>query len=143
MRVSRVDINPVGEPLYLPLFSSSVRAGFPSPADDYVEKTMDLNEHLIKHPNATFFVKAEGNSMVNAGIQDGALMLVDCSLTPKHDDIVIASVDGQMTCKFIDTKLNALRSANPHFEPIFIKEGNQVEVMGVVIYVINKLCSHL
>ena len=66
-------------------------------------------------------------------------MLVDCSLTPKHDDIVIAAVDRQMTCKFIDTKLNALRSANPHFEPILI---NQVEVMGVVIYVINKLCNH-
>lgn len=143
MRVSRMHINPVGEPLYLPLFSSSVRAGFPSPADDHMEKTMDLNEYLIKHPSATFFVKAEGNSMVNAGIQDGAMMLVDCSLIPKHDDIVIASVDGQMTCKFIDTKLNALRSANPHFEPILIKEGNQVEVMGVVIYVINKLCNHL
>ena len=143
MIVSRVDIDPIGEPLYLPLYSVRVRAGFPSPADDYIEKAMDLNAHLIKHPSATFFVRAEGNSMVNAGIQDGALMLVDCSLAPKHDDIVIASVDGQMTCKFIDTKLNALRSANPHFEPILIKEGSQVEMMGVVIYVINKLCNHL
>ena len=143
MKVSRVDLASSGKPLHLPLYSTRVRAGFPSPADDYVEKTMDLNEHLIKHPSSTFFVKAEGNSMVNAGIQDGALMLVDCSLTPKHDDIVIASIDGELTCKFIDTKLNALRSANPHFEPILIKEGNQVEVMGVVIYVINKLCNHL
>lgn len=75
--------------------------------------------------------------MVNAGIQDGALLLVDCSLTPKHDDIVIASIDGQMTCKFIDTKLHALRSANPHFEPIPIKEGNQVEVVDAVIIVVN------
>ena len=81
--------------------------------------------------------------MVNAGIQDGALLLVDCSLTPNHDDIVIASIDGQMTCKFIDTTLHALRSANPHFEPIPIKEGNQVGVMGVVIDVVNKLCNHL
>ena len=143
MRVSKVDINPDANPLHLPLFASRVRAGFPMPADDHIEKTMDLNEHLIKHPNQTFFVRAEGNSMVNAGIQDGALLLVDCALTPKHDDIVIASIDGQMTCKFIDTKLNALRSANPHFEPIPIKEGNQVEVMGVVIYVVNKLCDHL
>jgi DNA polymerase V len=143
MKVSRVDLASSGKPLHLPLYSTRVRAGFPSPADDYIEKTMDLNEHLIKHPSSTFFVKAEGNSMVNAGIQDGALMLVDCSLTPKHDDIVIASIDGELTCKFIDTKLHALRSANPHFEPILIKEGNQVEVMGVVIYVINKLCNHL
>jgi len=72
MRVSTVDINPVGEPLYLPLYSARVRAGFPSPADDFIEKAMDLNAHLIKHSSATFFVRAEGNSMVNAGIQDGA-----------------------------------------------------------------------
>jgi DNA polymerase V len=143
MRVSKVNISPSGNPLHLPVFTSRVRAGFPMPADDHIEKPMDLNEHLIKHPNQTFFVRAEGNSMVNAGIQDGALLLVDCSLTPKHDDIVIASIDGEMTCKFIDTKLNALRSANPHFEPIPIKEGNQVELMGVVIYVVNKLCNHL
>ena len=143
MKVSRVELASSGKPLYLPLYSTRVRAGFPSPADDHIETAMDLNEHLIKHPSSTFFVKAEGNSMVNAGIQDGALMLVDCSLTPKHDDIVIASVDGELTCKFIDTKMNCLRSANPHFPPIMIAEGNQVEVMGVVIYVINKLCNHL
>lgn len=104
---------------------------------------MDLNEHLIKHPGSTFFVRAGGKSMINAGIQDGGLMIVDSSMTPKHDDIVIASIDGQMTCKFIDTKLHALRSADPHFEPIPIREGNQVAVMGVVIYVVNKLCNHL
>jgi DNA polymerase V len=142
MRVSKVAINPVGDPLYLPLYSARVRAGLPTSVDDHIEKPMDLNEHLIKHPSATFFVRAEGNSMVNAGIQDGALMLVDCSLTPKDEDIVIASVDGELTCKFIDTKLHALRSANPHFPPIMIAEGSQVEVMGVVIYVINKLCNH-
>lgn len=143
MRVSKVEINPFGTSIHLPLFSSEVRAGFAEPADDHVEALMDLNEHLIKHPGSTFFVRAGGKSMINAGIQDGGLMIVDSSITPKHNDIVIASIDGQLTCKFIDTELNALRSANPHFPPIMISEGSQVQILGVVTNVINSLCNRL
>lgn len=142
MRVAKIDLNPFGQALHMPFYSSHVRAGFAEPADDHVEALTDLNEHLIKHPGSTFFVRAGGKSMINAGIQDGGLMVVDSSITPKHDDIVIASIDGQLTCKFLDIELNALRSANPHYPPIMIAEGNQVQILGVVTNVINKLCNH-
>src|SRR3989338_6758465 len=85
--------------LALPLYSSSVRAGFPSPADDYIEKHLDLNNYLIKHPAATFLVRAQGDSMLNAGIHDGDILVVDRSLEPGHGRIVIAALNGELTVK--------------------------------------------
>jgi len=76
-----------------------VRAGFPSPADDYLEAKLDLTEHLVKHPSATYYIKAMGDSMVDYGIFSGDLLIVDRSLTPQVDDVVIAAIDGELTCK--------------------------------------------
>ena len=85
--------------LKLPLFGSQVPAGFPSPADDHLESELDLNEYLIDHPSETFFVRAKGDSMQQAGIFDKDLLIVDRSLTAKHNDIVIAAVGGELTVK--------------------------------------------
>jgi len=85
--------------LKLPLFLSSVKAGFPSPADDFVETRLDLNEYLIDHPEATFFVRVSGDSMIRAGIHTGDILIVDRSLEPKNNDIVIAIIDGEFTVK--------------------------------------------
>lgn len=86
-------------PIHLPLFSHKVAAGFPSPADDYIEDRLSLDQHLIQHKDSTFFVRAKGNSMVGAGIFDGDLLVVDKSLNPVSGDIVIAVVDGDLTVK--------------------------------------------
>ncbi len=126
----------------LPVYSARVSAGFPSPADDYIEDWLDLNEHLIKHPSATFFARASGSSMVNAGILDKALLIVDRSLTPQHEDIVIATVNGELTCKILDKKARLLRAANLSYPPIQIHENIECVVVGVVVHVVNTLCTH-
>jgi DNA polymerase V len=118
--------------LALPLFSTGVAAGFPSPADDYAAQSLDLNEHLIAHPSATYFLRADGESMRDIGIFSGDLLIVDYSLTPKHGDVVIAAVDGQLTCKILDWRRAALLSANPDFPPIRLSEPGGLVVEGVV-----------
>ena len=89
-----------------PIFLDSVSAGFPSPATDYMENKLDLNEYLIKHPAATFIVKAKGPSMTDAGILSGDLLIVDRSITPKSNNIVIASIFGDLTVKKLQKKEN-------------------------------------
>jgi len=126
----------------LPLYTSQVQAGFPSPADDYIEGWLDLNEYLVKHPSATFFARATGNSMVNAGILDKSLLVVDRSLQPQHEDVVIAAVNGELTCKILDQKAQMLRSANLSFPPIPITADTDCIIMGVVVHVVNRLCTH-
>ncbi|MDI6860700.1 MAG: translesion error-prone DNA polymerase V autoproteolytic subunit [Caldisericia bacterium] len=127
--------------LKLPLYSSKVSAGFPSPADDFIEKTLDLNDLLIKHPQATFFVRVLGNSMINANIRDGDILVVDKALEPKEGDIVIANVDGEFVLKRIRKKDGKLYlfPENSDFNPIEIKEGMECEIWGVVTYVIHKI----
>jgi DNA polymerase V len=83
----------------IPLFSSKISAGFPSPADDYIESQLDLNQHLITNPCATFFLKVSGDSMIEAGISEGDLLIVDKSLTPAHGKVVIAAYNGELTVK--------------------------------------------
>jgi len=127
--------------LPLPLYLSQVSAGFPSPADDYVERTLDLNQHLIEHPAATYFVKASGNSMINAGIHSGDILIVDRSLTPKDKSIVIAALNGELTVKRlrkIKGKIQLL-AENDQYQPIEIEEESHLEIWGVVIYVIHSL----
>ena len=132
-------------PLKLPLFSSRVAAGFASPADDHLEAELDLNEYLIAHPSETFFVRAKGDSMQQAGIFDKDLLIVDRSLTPKDNDIVIAAVAGQLTVKRLVVKLGKpwLYPANPNYKPIAIKEGSELHVWGVVVHAIHKLSNLL
>lgn len=124
----------------LPIYSSKVPAGFPSPADDFIEGALDLNQHLIKHPAATFIVRASGKSMINAGIHDNDILIVDRSIKPAPGKIVIAAVDGQLTVKRLhktkDGKL-LLMPENPDFHPIELKEGNDMVIWGVVTNVIH------
>ena len=124
--------------LKIPLYSA-VSAGFPSPADDYVEMALDLNEHLVSHPAATFFVRVVGESMVDAGIEAGDLLVVDKSLTAKDGDIVIASIDGQFLVKRFrqSGKQFRLIAESPGHAPIIIQPDSDVEIWGVVAHVIH------
>ncbi len=119
---------------------SGINAGFPSPADDHIDLDLDLNEHLIKHPAATFYVYARGNSMINAGIYDGDLMIVDRSLDPALRSIVIAIIDGEFTVKRISriNKLLYLIPDNSDYKPIKITSDMNFEIWGVVTHTIHK-----
>ncbi|MEH6651100.1 MAG: translesion error-prone DNA polymerase V autoproteolytic subunit [Motiliproteus sp.] len=123
--------DPLSE-LPLPLYSSRVSAGFPSPADDYLEAKLDLNSHLIKRPSATFFVRAEGDSMRGRGIYPGDLLIVDRSIRPKHGHVIIAAIHGELTCKILDTRQRCLIAANRHYQPIPITDDCEFAIEGVV-----------
>ena len=127
--------------LDLPLFVTGISAGFPSPADDYIDRKLDLNELLITHPAATFFVRVEGNSMINAGIHSGDILVVDRALEPNNNNIVLAILDGEFTVKRIKKLKNDLylMPENPDFEPIKIGEETNFEVWGVVTYVVHSV----
>ncbi len=124
-----------------PLFLSRVRAGFPSPADDYLEKKLDLNEHLIKHPSATFFVKVTGDSMINAGIFSSDILIVDRSLEAGNNRIIVAVLNGEFTIKRMKKRSGKvfLCAENPNYQPIEIKDGDDFEIWGVVIHVIHSV----
>ena len=125
----------------LPLYLSRIKAGFPSPADDYLDKRLDLNEHLIKHPASTFFVKVKGDSMVGAGINSGDMLIVDRSIKPKDKKIVVAVLNGDFTVKRYREKNEKqfLMAENPDYQPIEINESMDFEVWGVVIHVIHSV----
>lgn len=124
------------------IFTSSVPAGFPSPADDHIEGKLDLNEHLVRRPAATFFVRASGESMKDAGIFDGDLLVIDRSITAKSDDIVIASIHGELTVKRLQQAAYdwLLVPANPKF-PIIKLDDNDAEIWGVVTHSIRRHCG--
>jgi DNA polymerase V len=126
-----------------PIFLDYVSAGFPSPATDYIENKLDLNEYLIKRPAATFIVKAKGSSMIDAGILSGDLLIVDRSISPKNDNIVIASIFGDLTVKKIRKKENSLflLSANSDYPSIQVKEEMECSIWGVVTYIIHETNS--
>ncbi|GGO76772.1 protein impA' [Marinobacterium nitratireducens] len=131
-----------GEPktLEVPLFAERVSAGFPSPAQDYIERSLDLNELCIKRPAATFFVRAEGESMIEAGIFSGDILIVDRSLDPVHGDIVIASVDGEFTVKRLSLRPSLrLEAANASYSAIELRDESELEIFGVVTNVIHAL----
>ena len=117
-----------------PLYSHSISAGFPSPADDYIEDRLDLNELLVSNKPATFFLRVKGDSMVNAGIHHGDIIVVDRSVQPVHRAIVVAVVDGELTVKrliiFGDT--TELHAENPKYAPIRLQEGQELTIWGVV-----------
>ncbi|MFD1260363.1 MULTISPECIES: LexA family protein [Entomomonas] len=125
---------------YLPLVNNPVRAGFPSPADDYLETKLDLTEHLIPHPSATYYIRAAGDSMIEYGIFDGDLLVVDRSLEAKVGDILIVAIDGELTCKRLAYMPNSLClvSGNPEY-PTIPLEDKDVHVWGVVIHTIHSL----
>lgn len=124
-----------------PLFLSRVPAGFPSPAEDYVEGSLDLNEHLIQHKEATFFVRVQGESMIGAGIQNGDLLVVDRALEAVDKNIVIAVVDGELTLKRLSKRNGQVRllPENPCFHPIEFNDDQVLEIWGVVTSVIHRV----
>jgi DNA polymerase V len=124
----------------LPLYLNPVSAGFPSPADDYLDRNLDLNEHLIGNPTATFFVRACGDSMIGANINDNDILIVDRSISAENGSIIIAALNGELTVKRLKTKAGKLflipeNDAYPRFE---IHEETSFEVWGVVTYIIHK-----
>ncbi|HEY4136511.1 MAG TPA: translesion error-prone DNA polymerase V autoproteolytic subunit [Alphaproteobacteria bacterium] len=132
MQILQVTENPTKTPLIL--YASRVRAGFPSPAEDYVEGQLDLNEHLIARPAATFLIRVVGDSMIEAGIFPNDLLVVDRSLPPVHDSIVVAVVDGELTVKRLFDRFGQLRleAANPAYPAIQISGDMELWCWGVV-----------
>ena len=132
--------NPVK--IELPIFSSPVEAGFPSPADDHIEGKLDLNEHLVRRPAATFFVRASGQSMRDAGIFDGDLLIIDRGVTPQPDDIVIAILEGDLTVKRLK-KVGGkwhLAAENTDYPTLAIGGGDG-EIWGVLTHSIRRHCG--
>ena len=124
----------------LPLFLEGVSAGFPSPAQDYVERALDLNEYCIQHPAATYFVTVDGDSMIDAGMLPKDILVVDRSLSARHGDVVIASVHGQLTVKVLELRpCLRLVPRNAKYRPIYIRGESELDIFGVVTGVIRRL----
>ncbi len=126
--------------LSIPFIENPISAGFPSPAQDFLETGIDLNKELISHPVSTFFGKVKGDSMKNAGIDDGDLIVIDKSLTPKEGDVAVCFIDGEFTLKFIkiDTNCIWLVPANPNYKSIKVTEENNFVIWGIVTFSIKK-----
>lgn len=126
----------------LPLFASPVHAGFPSPADDFIEQQLNLHDLLVTRPAATYFLRVVGDSMRDAGIVPGDVLVVDRSLPALHGDIVIASLDGEFTVKRLEKNGGRVRllAENEHYAPIVMHPENELQIWGVVTYVIHKPC---
>ena len=124
-----------------PLVQAYVPAGFPSPADDYLERKLDLNDYLVRHPAATFFVRVSGDSMTGAGIHSGDLLVVDRSLEPRNNSVVIAGVDGELTVKRMRKRGGEIHLVpdNGDYRPIEVGEETSLEIWGVVTAVIHRL----
>lgn len=139
--ISEILLPQIGEKLPIPLYLCSVEAGFPSPADDYMEGRLDLNSHLIQNPTATFFVRVSGDSMINAGIYPDDLLIVDRSLTPKDNSIVIAVLDGDLTVKRLLHEKGGLflKPENCNYPLIKIGKETHFEIWGVVTNVIHSV----
>jgi len=124
-----------------PLIGAEIPAGFPSPAQDYIESSLDLNELLIEHPTATFFVRVQGFSMINAGISPDDILIVDRALEPGHRKIIIAILEGELTVKrlLINDNRWFLTPENPEFSAVEISEDSDFQVWGVVTYAIHQV----
>ncbi|BCE02636.1 translesion error-prone DNA polymerase V autoproteolytic subunit [Marinicellulosiphila megalodicopiae] len=126
--------------LKLPMFLERISAGFPSPAQDYIEQRLDLNELCIEHPASTYFVRVQGDSMIEAGIYTGDILVVDRSLTALHNQIVIAGFEGELTVKQLCLKpVLKLMPRNKKYSPIVIPQGADLEIFGVVTNVLRNL----
>lgn len=131
----------ISVPLEIPLAESGVHAGFPSPADDFLEGSLDLNSLVIRHPEATFFARVEGDSMKDEGIVEGDILVVDKSIEPYDGCLAVAFVDGEFTLKRVRMEPDKilLVPANPKYKVIEIFPDNEFSVWGVVRYVVKKV----
>ena len=122
-------------------FIGAISAGFPSPADDYLDETIDLNKELITHPSSTFFGRVKGLSMKDAGIDDDDILIVDKSVIPRNGNTAVCFIDGEFTLKKIIIGKNSLTllPANINYKPIVINEENNFLIWGIVTYVIKKM----
>ena len=125
--------------LELPFVDEGISAGFPSPALDFIDISIDLNKHLIKHPSATFYGRVKGVSLINAGINDGDLLIIDRSLEPINDKIAVCYIDGEFTAKRIKITKNEvwLIPENEDYQPIKVTEDNNFLIWGIVTHVIK------
>lgn len=124
------------------LFAPGVKAGFPSPAEDYLHESLDFNRDLIRHPEATFYGRVAGDSMQDAGICEGDIAVIDRSVEPQDGDVIVAYINGEFTIKFLDLTHRKdgyieLRPANKKYSPIRIDENDSFEVWGVVVWTIK------
>lgn len=127
--------------LRIPYIKEGVSAGFPSPAADFMETNIDLNKELSNNPLATFYIKVKGNSMIDAGINDKDVLVVDRSLEPQNNKIAICFIDGEFTVKRIKLEKDCLylMPENPNYEHIKVTEENQLIIWGIVTYVIKNI----
>lgn len=124
----------------IPFYQNTIQAGFPSPADDYMEAPIDLNKELVTRPAATFMGRVRGNSMIDANIHDGDLLIIDKSITPKNGDVAVCFIDGEFTIKYIklEPPVIWLVPANPEFDAIKVTPENEFMIWGIVTYSIQK-----
>jgi DNA polymerase V len=129
----------INSKLELPYVTEGISAGFPSPADDFLDINIDLNRHLIKNPSTTFYGKVRGNSMIDAGIHDGDLLIIDKSLEPEDNKIAVCFIDGEFTVKRIKIEKDIvwLVAENKDYKPIKVTEDNEFIIWGIVINVIK------
>ena len=125
--------------LDLPFVDGGISAGFPSPADDFLDINIDLNKHLIKNPSTTFYGRVRGNSMIDAGIHDGDLLVIDKSLEPQSDKIAVCFIDGEFTVKRIQIEKDTvwLIAENKDYQPIKVTKENELLIWGIVTNVIK------
>lgn len=135
MKLEAIDSESI---LNIPLFLDRVPAGFPSPAADFMEDRINLNSTLIKHPESTYMLRVEGNSMIDANINDGDVVIVDSALIAKDGNIVIASIDGEFTVKRLKLHPPMLIPMNADFQPIQIGNEQNLQIFGVVTFIIHK-----
>jgi len=138
MKVTEIFVSSFDNKGQLPLYQSKVQAGFPSPAEDDMDSTLDLNEHLIRNPASTFYVRVTGDSMVDAGIKENDLLVVDKSMQPSHNKIVIANVEGEFTVKRLKIINNEwfLVAENKNYPSM--KINNNISIWGIVTAVIHQ-----
>ncbi len=124
----------------LPLADAGIKAGFPSPAQDYMDVAIDLNKELINHPSTTFYGRVKGDSMIDANVFDGDILVIDKSLEPHNNDMAVCYIDGEFTLKYIEIHDDVvfLIPANPKYETIKVTPDHNLLIWGVVTYVIHK-----
>jgi len=127
------------KPMLLRLFSHAVSAGFPSPVDDYLEAHLDLNRHFINRPESTFFMRFEGEPMLDCGLKEGDLMIVDHFIAPKDKQIVVASINGELVVRRLSVKGKRFQlvAENPHIKNVVITKDSEFEIWGVITYTIR------
>ena len=129
------------KPTTLPFIKEGISAGFPSPADDFLDLSIDLNQELIKHPSTTFYGRVRGDSMINAGLNDGDLLIIDKSLEPTNGKIAVCFIDGDFTVKRINVEKDKiwLVAENEKYKPILVTEDNDFMIWGIVTTVIKNV----